>query len=639
VRPGLNDSYLVVSAGRRYVARLYGAHRDGSEVAYELELLCHLAGAGVPVAEPLAAADGELTCAVEAPEGPRRLAVFRFAEGEPISWRLERHCGLAGRLAATIHRAADGFRTAHRRPALDLERLADAPLRTVEPFLRDRPADRAFLAGLADALHGHVALAVERGLDQGPCHGDFGAKNILIAGGSLTALDFDMCGPGWRAYDLTSVYRAAREAGEDRLWRSFVDGYTAVRPLSASDLAAVPLFRLLRDLGMLGLFASNAARWGALSLADAEMDRWLATLRKLAAELGPAPGSPRPARSARPGARPAPRRGRAAGAAAAAVAYSLLAEEAVAAEVARSYRIGAPVTCRLLKRGLNDTYLVLAPRRCIARVHRAGAASAEEVGYELALLAHLSREGMHVATPVPAADGAATVPLAAAEGARRLVLFAHSDGAPLTWRPEDARRVGSLAARIHAASAGFSDPGPRTPLDLERLVSRPLAALRPFLEARKADWLLLCRVADRLRALAEAAARDGLDWGPCHGDLRPERIHVDAGGRATVVGFDQCGPGWRVYDLSMVRWGCMGRGGRGYWRSFLRGYAEVRPIGRREIEAVPVFHALRRLAALGGRAERAGVWGTRQIGPGVIDEELAFLRAWESTRAGGADGG
>jgi Ser/Thr protein kinase RdoA (MazF antagonist) len=635
LKPGLNDSYLVTSSEGRCVARLYGAQRGRSEVAYELELLLHLAAAGVPVAEPLPAADRELTCVLDAPEGPRELALFRFAPGAAISWRDERHCRLAGGLAARIHGAADAFHTGHTRRPLDLEQLADGPVRAVEPFLLQRPDDREFLVGLADDLHGRVARASDRGLDWGPCHGDFGAKNIHLAGGSPTALDFDMCGPGWRAYDLAPAYRATRQAGEDGLWRSFLEGYAVLRPLSPSDLAAVPTFRLLRHLGMLGIYASNAARWGAISLNDAALDRWLAALRTLAAELGPAPRRRARAVSASPDAPRGERPRGAAGVAAAEVGYSLLAPEAVADQIVRSYRFGAPVSCRLLQRGLNDNYLILTSRgRYIARVHRAGAPSAAEVGYELALLAYLSGKGVSVPVPVPAADGGATVALAAPEGTRLLVLFAHSQGAPLSWQaPQHAALVGSTAARIHAASDGFTGPERRT-LDLEHLVSRPLAALRPFLEPRAADWRLLCRVAAGLRRRAEAAA-EGLDWGPCHGDLRPERIHVDAEGRATVVGFDQCGPGWRVFDFSIIQWGAMGPEGRAYWRAFLRGYADVRPIGRAELRAAPVFHALRHLAALGGRAEGAGEWGTKQIGTAVIDEELAFFRAWEAEHAGG----
>jgi Ser/Thr protein kinase RdoA (MazF antagonist) len=226
LRPGLNDTYLVTSRRGRHVARVYGAHRRPSEIGYELELLLHLGAGGVSVSEPIPTADGCLTCVLDAPEGLRELALFRHTGGSAISWRDEQHCRLAGRLAATIHGGADGFVTEHDRSSLDLEELADASLRAVQPFFAHRPEDWSFMVGLADVLRANLARALDDGLDWGACHGDFGAKNIHVAGGALTVIDFDLCGPGWRAYDLAPVYRAAREAGEPKLWEAFVRGYT-----------------------------------------------------------------------------------------------------------------------------------------------------------------------------------------------------------------------------------------------------------------------------------------------------------------------------------------------------------------------------------------------------------------------------
>ena len=637
LQPALNDSYLVTTQGSRYVARLYGAHRRRLEIAYELELLLHLGAGGVSVAGPVATADGSLTSVLEAPEGPRELALFRFADGAPISWRSEQHCRLAGRLAAAIHGATDGFISEHPRPRLDLEQLVDVPLRAVEPFLVHRSDDWAFLAGIAGGLRVHLARALDHGLDWGPCHGDFDAKNIHVAGGALTVIDFDLCGPGWRAYDLAPAYRAAREAGEPEPWEAFVRGYTDERPLSSADLAAVPAFRLLRQLELLGIFASNTNRWGVLVLPDDRLDRWLSALRKLAVEIGLGTSAQRHIVRAPPDAGPAERRRRITPTPLVDVGYSLLDERALSDEIARSYAIETPVTCRLLHWGLNDTYLVPGPReRHVARLHRAGAASAAEIGYELELLAHLSEAGVSVARPIPTGDGRPTLSLVAPEGPRELVLFAHAAGSALTWRrPVHGHLLGGLAARIHAATTGYSPRTPRRPLDLEHLVTRPLAALRPFLERRGSDWRCLRRVADELGERTEAAARAGLDWGVCHGDLRPGCVYLDEQAGATVLGFDRCGPGWRVYDFAMIQWGSMGRDDDAYWRSFLAGYAEVRPLGPLEIEAIPVVYALRQLSALGQRAENAAEWGTRQVSEEILDEELAFFRAWEARHSGG----
>jgi Ser/Thr protein kinase RdoA (MazF antagonist) len=638
LKPSLNDTYLVRSRTTRWVARVYGAHRRSTDIAYELELLRHLRAGGVSVAESIPAADGCLTQRLEAPEGVRELAVFRYVDGEPMLHPDEQHYLLWGRLAAEIHGGADSFVSTHTRSGFDLEHLAYAPLRSAQTLLADRPEDWSFLVQLAGALGARVTQAVADGLDWGPCHGDFGAKNIHIEGSSLTALDFERCGAGWRAYDFAPVYRATRVEGKNELWEVFVRGYTSLRPLSPSDLAAVPVFRVLRQLEMLGTFASNAPRWGAHTALRTTLGL-LASLRKLAVEDGFTQNPGRPALIPEAVIDREEHASRSAASMRAKVSYSLLGEEALAESIEDQYAIEMPATCRVQHRGLNDAYLVLAPReRYVARVHRIRARSAEEIGYELDLLEHLSRRGISVALPLFAKDGLPTVALPAAEGTRHLVLFRHARGVPASWeRPEHAYSVGKVAAQIHAATDDFSSKNACRPLDLEYLVTRPLAAIRPFLGDRSADWRCLCRVAGELQTRVDARVGEGLDWGACHGDLRPQHVYLDERGEAVVVGFAQCAPGWRVYDFTMMQWGSAGDDEQIYWRSFLRGYTDVRPLSPVELELLPVFHALRHLASLGSRAENAGEWGTRQIGLNVLDQELAFFREWEAENGGSRD--
>ena len=47
-------------------------------------------------------------------------------------------------------------------------------------------------------------------------------------------LDFDLCGPGWRAYDVASFVQACGEA--------FIEGYASIRGLSDVESAALPAF-------------------------------------------------------------------------------------------------------------------------------------------------------------------------------------------------------------------------------------------------------------------------------------------------------------------------------------------------------------------------------------------------------------
>jgi Ser/Thr protein kinase RdoA (MazF antagonist) len=284
--PSKNDTYLVTTGGDRYIARVYRARwRSWSEIAYELELLTHLAAKGVPVSVPIPARDGTVIRPLLAPEGTRHLVLFTYAEGKRLSWKDEAHSQLAGRLLAAIHAATEDFVSRHTRFCLDLEYLIDRPLAAIHPFLAHRPADRHYLEGFASRLRARAEVVVGSGLDWGVCHGDFGAKNIHITEDRrLTVFDFDRCGAGWRAYDFALIQWGAMGRSTGGMWEPFLRAYAEVRRPGANDVASVPLFHAMCHLSSLGVFAENASDWGTLRVSDWLFDREFAFLRKWEAE-------------------------------------------------------------------------------------------------------------------------------------------------------------------------------------------------------------------------------------------------------------------------------------------------------------------------------------------------------------------
>ena len=235
VERGLNDTYILSTSTARYVARLYRAGwRSHAEVAYELELLLHLAASRVSVSAPIPARDGTVTRAVLTPEGVRDLALFTYAAGKPLRWTAEQAYP-AGKLLSAIHDATQNFRSRHARIAYDLENLIDIPLISIDPFLDDRPADRAFLRRFAATLRAIAVETLGGDFEWGPCHGDFGANNVHVSDrGVLTVFDFDFCGPGWRMFDLViielevGVAQPARRVGvlPEGIWRDTADSST-----------------------------------------------------------------------------------------------------------------------------------------------------------------------------------------------------------------------------------------------------------------------------------------------------------------------------------------------------------------------------------------------------------------------------
>jgi len=287
-RSGMNDTYLLQGTVQPSILRVYRyGWRSLDDIGYELDLLRRLAAAGVSVAQPIAARDGRDVHLLAAPEGVRPAVHFRHAPGS-VPPGDDRHAARLGSALADLHNACDGFRSAHRRFRLDLDTLLWRPLTVVTRALAHRPADTAFLTGLATQLGERIAALAPR-LDSGPIHGDVYPGNAHITPeGHLTWFDFDLCGEGWRAYDLAVFRMNVRLSTWPDLWPAFLEAYRERRVLSPADLTAIPALVAVRDLWHLGFHLGNVvAGRECWWLDEAYLDRRLQAMRSWAAgELG-----------------------------------------------------------------------------------------------------------------------------------------------------------------------------------------------------------------------------------------------------------------------------------------------------------------------------------------------------------------
>lgn len=316
---------------------------------------------------------------------------------------------------------------------------------------------------------------------------------------------------------------------------------------------------------------------------------------------------------------------------------SILSAGVLAAELPDRYELGPPITCRLISGGVNDTYLVTAAgRRYVLRVYRAGWRSRADIGFELDALQHLACMEMAAAQPVAMIDGSFVLDIVAPEGLRHAVLFSYVPGRVVDdLDAPSCRRFGDVAGRIHAATEHLRSPHSRFALDLEHLLDRPLAAVMPLLHERSDDRRYLQELVPLLRARVVRLAADGLDWGFCHGDLHAENAHLD-GEWLTFFDFDCGGLGWRSYDIAVFRWTLNDYGRRvvpeheAAWQAFLAGYTEHRHLGPADVEAVPLFVAIRHIWMMGLHAEFAPDYGYGRFENGYFERVLQFLRDWEA---------
>jgi Ser/Thr protein kinase RdoA (MazF antagonist) len=123
----------------------------------------------------------------------------------------------------------------------------------------------AFLRQVAAAVRPRIAALPNELPGYGFCHGDTGSANAHItADGRLTLFDFDMCGAGWRAYDIATFLIDEPEA----IVHAFLEGYESVRTLGALERTSIPIFQIVQSIWVLGLRANYANDWGNALLSD-----------------------------------------------------------------------------------------------------------------------------------------------------------------------------------------------------------------------------------------------------------------------------------------------------------------------------------------------------------------------------------
>jgi Ser/Thr protein kinase RdoA (MazF antagonist) len=288
---GFNDTYRIITAsGETFYLRAYRSPwRTPADVFCELDALMHLHQKSIPVAHPLRRLDGGYATMVPALEGPRLVAVFHLAPGVEPDYTEDAPAKAHqyGRLVASLHNALQDFSSPHQRFHLDLEHFIEKPLRMIQPFLAEMPQAWEELQGMAETVRQRILARPAQALEWGFCHGDLqGYHHRIAPDGSMTFIDFDCGGFGYRAYDLAVFRWCARLSDLEAVWwPPYLQGYREVRPLAALDELAVPDFVACRYIWHMGVHCENAPDWGCGWLNEAYFTEKLGYLRKLMSEL------------------------------------------------------------------------------------------------------------------------------------------------------------------------------------------------------------------------------------------------------------------------------------------------------------------------------------------------------------------
>lgn len=320
------------------------------------------------------------------------------------------------------------------------------------------------------------------------------------------------------------------------------------------------------------------------------------------------------------------------------VQYSTLSSKALQQYIESQYGHKG-LSCRLLMRGVSDTYLLEnhSPQ-FILKVYRSAHRSPNQVSSEIELLNILKEKGAGVSYPIPDLSGEQLQTLHAPEGPRSAVLFSYARGKNV-YDLSDAqlRKIGHEMARIHNITAGITLSYEREIYDIERLLLKPLQTLAPAFKDIPEGYTYLQQTAGRIMAKLASFNTSAFSYGYCHYDFLPKNFHFDEQDNLTFFDFDFTGKGWLANDLASffihfffhtAHNRITPEEAKSAFAVFVAAYREVRPLSDEELATVPYLGAIFWIFYLGFQYENFDDWSCTFFSTNYLKDRVGVIKKY-----------
>jgi len=271
--------------------------------------------------------------------------------------------------------------------------------------------------------------------------------------------------------------------------------------------------------------------------------------------------------------------------------------------LSEQYAIGEWAQCLFWLKGLNDTYKIRTSSGFyILRLYRSEV-NENDVSFELSTLLKLndilSTSSTKVSRALYKKDGSLYTVIQAPEGPRVAVIFDYIDGHENVLHDDKScYAFGQSAAELHAAMDHIVVAQPhRYELNTQFLIEQPLARIVTYIGETHEAVPFLTQYAEELKASIHHAAKSGLDWGLCHGDMHGNNNAFQIDSHFIHYDFEFTANGWRAYDLAQVKSRKrqpVKESQHQLWDSVMSGYRSIRSFSVQDEQAIDLFIAVRR---------------------------------------------
>ena len=276
------------------------------------------------------------------------------------------------------------------------------------------------------------------------------------------------------------------------------------------------------------------------------------------------------------------------------VSSSILSAAHLADFIKVRYQLSENTTARLLKAGVNHSYLVTdGANKFVYRVYSLAWRSVREIEEEINLLLLLKEQGIPVSYPVADPANQYIQEMPAPEGMRYGLLFSYAPGSKiLSYSTDIHYRVGVAMANMHKITQGLTLE--RVTYDSGLMHTEAVQRISPFIDNKSDEFIFLQKIAGYAATEFEKLSTSTLRRGIVHLDIWYDNMHFDKDGNITIFDFDFIGNGWLCFDIAYytMQLHKIEKDDNEYkvkLKSFMDGYESVLPISGEEKKAIPVL--------------------------------------------------
>lgn len=231
-----NSNYLLETEKTRLILTLYEKRANPDDLPYFLDMMEHLADAGLPAPLPIRDKNGvALQTLMDRPT-----CLISFLKGVSVDVPDEDHCAALGTTLAAMHTVFEGFKETREND------LSLSGWQTLAEKTSSRADEvKQGLGGLIENEIGYLKDHWPANLPTGTIHADLFPDNVLFTDHDITGLiDFYFGCTDMYAYDLAVCINAWCFNEQHRFVpekaKRLVEMYDAARPMTGEEVKALP---------------------------------------------------------------------------------------------------------------------------------------------------------------------------------------------------------------------------------------------------------------------------------------------------------------------------------------------------------------------------------------------------------------